>query len=549
MNKTEIKQEVLLLGTLLDELARGKIRIPRYQRPFVWTQDDMLRLLDSVARGYPIGNITLYETRRQTSSRDHVGPLSIGPAPEGPVRFIIDGEQRLTTLAGCLMLGDDDAEHAERVDWMISYDLRAGVFLTDRVAGTEPFNFPVRSLLSTARFLEAASAIMNSGLEDRRGLVSAAEELTNAFRNYQVPVTTVLHAEFDTSIEIFTRLNLGGRQLSMDQMVSALTYTEGSFDLSASLDRVQERLASRGFGGVDRTIVLRTFLAALGLDIVDTHWERVVEESRPRLSEAIDAASTGLLAAIEVLGQLGVTSYSLLPYGTQLMFLAEAFRLDPSPSESVRALLERWFWVTSFTPQLRGLSGFRSRRVLDELRELVRTERDDLESIDLEAPADPFPERLDTRSARVRAFLAYLVSLKPRSLLEPDELLQPARLLSLLGARALSHVVGRRGDPGLHYSPANRLFVDEGFTGNVLDVLVRAAERRDLELLASHGFASDAVETIIAGDHAGLLEGRRRTLIEGEREFMQRRGVTLPQTESADVLADSDTDEGQRVFE
>jgi len=42
-----VKPEVTFLEDLFKEIASGKLRIPRFQRPFVWKPDDMLSLFDS----------------------------------------------------------------------------------------------------------------------------------------------------------------------------------------------------------------------------------------------------------------------------------------------------------------------------------------------------------------------------------------------------------------------------------------------------------------------------------------------------------------------
>lgn len=47
----------------IDDLARrilsGDILLPKFQRQFVWGKTQILRLLDSIAKGYPIGSILL----------------------------------------------------------------------------------------------------------------------------------------------------------------------------------------------------------------------------------------------------------------------------------------------------------------------------------------------------------------------------------------------------------------------------------------------------------------------------------------------------------
>ena len=44
------------------DVLDGTIRLPKFQRDFVWTRQQVLDLLDSIARGYPIGSFLLWKS-------------------------------------------------------------------------------------------------------------------------------------------------------------------------------------------------------------------------------------------------------------------------------------------------------------------------------------------------------------------------------------------------------------------------------------------------------------------------------------------------------
>ena len=48
--------------TLLDALTEGSLRVPRFQRDFVWERSKIVALLDSIFKEYPIGSFFLWET-------------------------------------------------------------------------------------------------------------------------------------------------------------------------------------------------------------------------------------------------------------------------------------------------------------------------------------------------------------------------------------------------------------------------------------------------------------------------------------------------------
>ena len=70
------------LEDLVERAWQGRIRIPHFQRPFRWAQEDVIRLFDSVLRGYPIGSVLLW-VRAAPAQRITIGNLHLD-APELP---------------------------------------------------------------------------------------------------------------------------------------------------------------------------------------------------------------------------------------------------------------------------------------------------------------------------------------------------------------------------------------------------------------------------------------------------------------------------------
>ena len=127
--RTEVIPEVVFLGKLVERITAGKIRVPRFQRTFVWKQADLHALLDSVLRGFPIGSILIWETEEAVETTKNIGPIEIGPPPDGMVGYLLDGQQRVSTLVGTLRLPDNVTSIVDQVDWRIYCDLDTGEFL------------------------------------------------------------------------------------------------------------------------------------------------------------------------------------------------------------------------------------------------------------------------------------------------------------------------------------------------------------------------------------------------------------------------------------
>jgi len=343
--RTEVVPEVVFLGKLVERIAAGKIRVPRFQRAFVWKQPDLHALLDSVLRGFPIGSILVWDTEETIETTGRVGPVEIDPRPAGLVGYLLDGQQRVSTLVGTLRLPDDAESIVDQVDWRVYCDLDSQEFLRTPTGGIGPQHFPVRSLLNTAGFFAACrrieSEVKNINLAQQ--WLNEADRLASAFRDYQLPLIHIREADVDSAVTVFARLNRTGRKMTADEMVSALTYREGQFHLARRLDQFKDELEKTGFGNLDRVLLLRAVLAALDRDIYAKDWAdlMVKQEVRAKLPDVFDSAADGIVGALEFLKNLGVTSDRLLPYGLQLVLLGEFFRLCPKPAAQVIDLLSR----------------------------------------------------------------------------------------------------------------------------------------------------------------------------------------------------------------
>ena len=542
-SRTEVVPEVVFLGKLVERIADGKIRVPRFQRAFVWRQADLHALLDSILRGFPIGSILVWDTEENIESTRRIGPMEISPRPDGMTGYLLDGQQRVSTLVGTLRLTDGMNATVDQVDWRVYCNLDTLEFHRVPVEGAGPQHFPVRSLLNTAGFFEACRRIEAEGddsVQSRKWL-DEADRLANAFRDYQLPLIRIRDADLDSAVTVFARLNRTGRKMAADEMVSALTYQRGQFHLAQEMNNFKIELAQKRFGNLDRVFLFRAVLAALGRDIYAKDWAdlMVKPEVREALPDAFESATEGVRRALEFLARLGVTSDRLLPYGLQLVFLGEFFRQCPQPTASVDELLNRWFWVTSFTGWFGGVNTAQAKHALSEIRNLATGIETRFNVVNLEAQAQPFPDRFDGRSARVRAFLLYLASLGPRSL-RGESALDPGELLSTSGTGALGHVSSNLPQRALIRSPANRMYVGRDHVGQAFGALTELQDNQLMEVLPTHGFPVASIDHLRSGNRTGLIEARLETLIDGERDFMVARNVVVPQERTAGTIADSD---------
>ena len=58
-------------------IRKGEIKVPQFQRPFVWDEDDAIQLLDSIANNYPIGSLLLWKTKDKLTTERNIGDFQL----------------------------------------------------------------------------------------------------------------------------------------------------------------------------------------------------------------------------------------------------------------------------------------------------------------------------------------------------------------------------------------------------------------------------------------------------------------------------------------
>lgn len=548
----EITPQVLHLRDLLKWVKQGRVRVPNFQRDFTWDRVRMLNLFDSIRKQYPIGTLLFWESSKPRPMLDDLGPLTLPEYPSGKL-LVLDGQQRLTTLAGVLLFDEmrRDLSHANDPDrWVIWYDAESDDFAY--FENPPPLSaVRVSDLMGTKGLYAAAQRIMVAPKDDlfemRDRWVGRIEAVSAALGAYRLPLVIFATESLRLAVESFTRLNRSGQAMGADEMFSALTYEarddKETFRLSKHIDQILTSISRAGFGQIERVVVLRAVLLAAELDPFRTEWDELAADTQinaaAKLPAAIDEASKGLLRAVEFLQREGILNSRLLPYSMQLVGLGTFFgRLEGDPTPGQLRLLRRWLWVNGFTEGFGGLNPSRILKQLKDLRDVLPYQSDpvSVDGIDLDAPAHPFPERHDHRSARVRALLCVMLR---NAVCKPDgSLILPEQLaLEVLqrGPEAMTRVCARvesRGGAPLGSSPANRIFdvVKERrgqAKGWLIDLVNVPLENRD-KVLRSHYISSEAWEALLQGDNVGFIERRTMTLMELERAFMVEKGVSRP---------------------
>ncbi len=84
---------------LFSDIDAGRIKIPKFQREFVWSKNQTAKLIDSLIKGYPIGTFILWKTKDELRYFKNIGNVELPEIPKGDyAQYVLDGQQRITSL-------------------------------------------------------------------------------------------------------------------------------------------------------------------------------------------------------------------------------------------------------------------------------------------------------------------------------------------------------------------------------------------------------------------------------------------------------------------
>ncbi|WP_440104851.1 DUF262 domain-containing protein [Streptosporangium sp. H16] len=518
---------------------RGQIRVPHFQRDFRWGREDVIRLFDSIVKGYPVGSLLLW-VRPASKQTLTLGALRIDAPRLDQSLWVVDGQQRITSLANAL---HEDGARDPR--FALSYDLRNERFVP-RPSAEDPYVIPLPTLFDLRRVLRWFTVYP----EVPADLQDLAFNLTTVLRQYPMPAYQVEQENAEVLRDIFDRMNNYGKRLSKAEIFSALFAGEESEQhKTLTIDVIAAHVDERfGFGRIDSDTVLRAILARRGPDpereirteFDDENRREVVEFPGEDRDTAFQAGEEALGRAISFLqNDAGVPHFSLLAYRYLLIVLTRVFGHFPNPDPANRRLLRRWYWRAAlFGPEIfKGSSTGASRALCARIQpdDLTGSVQNLLDAL-ARRPVPRLPElrRFKTNEAAAKITLCSWWALEPRdpSTGEPSERDRLAECLTdrPTAADAVRYVVPNRLVPEKYRLwAANRVLLPfmEQEAGKTVDATLEnppLAVDEDTwpRVLGSHLITPEMVTLLRDGHVDAFLQGRQERLLSNLEGFLQR---------------------------
>jgi hypothetical protein len=368
-------QAPITIKTALDRMHRHDYVLPAIQREFVWDQDRIVRLFDSLMRGYPIGSFLLWKIQPKQAAdysyydfirdfhrrdRTHCERLHIGT--DRQVTAILDGQQRLTSLN--IGLAGSFAEKLPRLWWNnphaypkshLHLDLEHEpdadddlehrfAFLTDKQLAERPGTwFKAGDILQMSTMTDmmqwlAAHDVGSSQTASRR--LGRLHEVVHT--DLAVNYFEEEDQDIDRVLDIFIRVNSAGMVLSQsDLLLSIATAQWSERDARQEIHELVDEL-NRVHHGFDfsKDLVLKTGLVLTDAADIRFRVQNFHRANMERLEAEWSQIAQALMTAAQLLARFGFSARTL-PSNSILIPLADWLHRNDHDHRFVTAVAHR----------------------------------------------------------------------------------------------------------------------------------------------------------------------------------------------------------------
>jgi hypothetical protein len=357
------------LKKLITELEAGNIKIPRFQRDYIWEKGKVVKLLNSIYNQYPIGSFFFWIAPAEYDT--FIRPIEIdgihSKNPNGSFRFILDGQQRILSLYFALRGKIHDG-----TDYgTICFSPEKQEFVIPR-SQREKFNIPAWKLFDHEAYGETYADLLMDTSKTRKRKNQLAEtwrECQEIFSNYPISIVKSINEEIDDVVEIFERINQGGKHLTIFDLIHATTWSE-KFDLKQNIADFNSPNRVKTFGILSEKV----FTLSLTLNAFDDARNFYQLKLTPEICAKIwPKSKSSLILTLDFLKHMHISGdltayHNLLPVLQYYFYKTGEKEIDPSHQKS----LEKWFWDAKFSKRYSSSVTTRIKEDIEWLNTMIK---------------------------------------------------------------------------------------------------------------------------------------------------------------------------------
>jgi hypothetical protein len=394
------------LKDLLGSVHEGKLQLPEFQRDYVWNEGDVRSLLESIAKGFPVGALLTLERGGSIEFKPR-GIEGTSVETIEPEHLLLDGQQRMTSLYKTIYSKEPARVRTAKGQVVERYfylsiegalapmaDLEAAIELVppDRIRKTnfgkdveldlssptfeyEQMLFPLNQTLDPLSWILGCISHWTAKGEQRMEEIQRFQnDVLNRIQSYAMPVIKLSKENSREAVcTVFEKVNVGGKKLDAFELVTAI-YAASGFDLREDwagnkrkhgrLGRLREKVPLKGvFADLASTDFLQACTVlytrdvrlqaiadgATGKDVpaITCTREALLGLPLEAYRKFADAVEAGFLEVAKFLNEQKILWGRDVPYPPQMVSLAATFALLPPRLRNAAATdkLAQWYWA------------------------------------------------------------------------------------------------------------------------------------------------------------------------------------------------------------
>ena len=427
---------------LISEIQKGQIKIPKFQRDFVWSIDKTAKLLDSILKGYPIGTFILWETNERLNDIKNIGNLVLPPVPDDiKVQYVLDGQQRITSLYAAFLGASIQKEGEKKITnyGSIFVDLEGDIDNNDEqiIVSEQPEtkNISLKDLLNS-KYSDLREKYSNEDIDK-------IQEYKETFTSYDFSTVVLRKEDIDSAIEVFTRINTGGQTLTLFEIMSAKTYDEEQkFDMQDRFQKLLKQLEVSKYETISSTVILNVLGLILSKN-KECKRKVVLQLDKQSIIDIWDDVISSLKESIDYFRSVyRIPVSTLLPYDALLVPFSYFFyyQKEKPKGEQIK-YLEEFFWRISLSYRYSSSTESKLAQDIKRIDQILNGERPNYDELKvfLSSPKDLIDTNFSAGNSYCKAVLCLLAYSEPKDFQDNGKVILDNSWLKMANSKNYHH--------------------------------------------------------------------------------------------------------------
>ena len=430
---------------LISEIQKGQIKVPKFQRNFVWSLDKTAKLLDSILKGYPIGTFILWETNERLNDIKNIGNLELPAIPDDiKVQYVLDGQQRITSLYAAFLGAKIQKEGEKKITNYadIFVDLDGDVENNDEqiVISEKPEEGTFITLHEILNFNDNLLEIKEKYTDEQ---FKRIHQYSQTFSTYDFSTIVLRKEDIDSAIEVFTRINTGGQTLTLFEIMSAKTYDEEQdFDMEDRFQKLLKELEERKYDTISSSVILSVISLILSKN-KECKRKVILQLDKQAIIDIWDDVISALKESVDYFRSVyRIPVSAILPYDSLLVPFAYFFYFQKEkPKGEQIKFMEEFFWRMSLSFRYSSSTESKLAQDIKRIDEILKSNRPNYEDVKvyLSTPKDLIETGFSAGSSYCKAILCLLAYHEPKDFQDNGKVILDNSWLKVANSKNYHH--------------------------------------------------------------------------------------------------------------